>query len=65
MYSSPPVTVVSSVSSSLAACAPSAATITQMAQVYGRDAEYSSAIYAVTTLLCIITMPLMVTLYQL
>ena len=49
----------------LAACAPSAATITQMAQVYGRDAEYSSAIYAVTTLLCIITMPLMVTLYQL
>lgn len=49
----------------LAACAPSAATVTQLAQVYGHDAEYASAIYAVTTLLCIITMPLMVGLFQL
>ena len=49
----------------LAAAAPSAATVTQMAQVYGRDADYASVIYTVTTLCCIGTMPLMVFLYQL
>lgn len=49
----------------LAACAPSAATVTQLTQVYGHDAEYASAIYTVTTLLCIVTMPLMVGLFQL
>jgi len=49
----------------LAAAAPSAATVMQMAQVYGQDAETAGAIYAMTTLLCIVTMPLMAMLYQL
>ena len=49
----------------LATCTPSASTITQMAQIYGTDADYASAINVVTTLLCIFTMPLMVALYQL
>ena len=49
----------------LAACTPSASTITQMAQIYDCDADYASAINVVTTLLCIITMPLIVALYQL
>ena len=44
----------------LATCTPSASTITQMAQIYGKDADYASAINVVTTLLCIFTMPLMV-----
>ncbi len=48
----------------LATCTPSASTLTQMAQVYGKDADYASAINVVTTLLCIVTMPLMVALYQ-
>lgn len=49
----------------LATITPSASTITQMAQVYGKDADYASAINVATTLLCIVTMPLMVMLYQL
>ena len=48
----------------LAICTPSASTLTQMAQVYSKDADYASAINVVTTLLCIVTMPLMVALYQ-
>ena len=39
----------------LATCTPSASTITQMAQIYGKDADYASAINVVTTLLCIFT----------
>lgn len=49
----------------LATSAPSGSTITQMAQVYGADTEYACSINVVTTLLCIVTMPIMVTLYQL
>ena len=49
----------------LAACAPPASTVTQIAQVYGTGGDDASAINAVTTLLCIGTMPLMVSLYQL
>lgn len=49
----------------LAVCTPSASTITQMAQVYGKDADYASAINVTTTIFCIVTMPLMVALYQL
>lgn len=49
----------------LATVAPSASNITQMAQVFGGDAGYASAINVVTILLCIITMPLFVTLYML
>lgn len=49
----------------LAAAAPSASTINQMAQIYNHDAGYASAINVVTILLCIVTMPTMVALYQL
>ncbi|HHK5604631.1 AEC family transporter [Neisseria polysaccharea] len=48
----------------LATISPSAATITQMAVVYGNDARKASAIYGITTLLCVITMPLMIALYR-
>ena len=49
----------------LAASAPAASNVTQIAQVYGHEGDYASAINAITTLLCIGTMPLMVFLYQL
>lgn len=42
----------------LAASAPTAATVTQMAQVYGKDTDYASACNVVTTLLCAATMPI-------
>lgn len=48
----------------LATITPSSATVTQMAQIYGRDAEYASVINVVTTIVCIITMPIMVALYM-
>lgn len=48
----------------LATIAPTASSVTQMAQIYGKDADYCSAINVVTTLMCFATMPLMVTLYQ-
>lgn len=48
----------------LAAIAPTGASVTQMAQVYDKDSGYAGAIYFVTTLLCIATMPLMIWLYQ-
>ena len=46
----------------LAVITPSASTITQMCQVYGNDSKYASAINVMTTLLSIVTMPLMVLL---
>ena len=49
----------------LASSTPSAATVTQMAQVYGNDGEYAGSINVVTTLLCIVTMPIIIALYQL
>ena len=49
----------------LATCSPSASSVTSMAQVYGKDADYASAINVATTLCCIVTMPLMVALYTL
>ena len=48
----------------LAIITPSASTVTQMCQVYGNDSQYASAINVVTTLLAIITKPLMVMLFQ-
>lgn len=48
----------------LAIITPSASTVTQMCQVYGNDSRYASAINVVTTLLAIVTMPLMVMLFQ-
>ena len=44
---------------------PSASTVTQMAQIYEKDSEYASIINVVTTLVCILTMPIMVYLYKL
>ena len=48
----------------LAIITPSSSTVTQMCQVYENDSQYASAINVVTTLLAIITMPLMVMLFQ-
>ncbi|MDD6326790.1 MAG: AEC family transporter [Lachnospiraceae bacterium] len=48
----------------LAIITPSASTVTQMCQVYGNDSRYASAINVVTTLCSIVTMPLMVMLFQ-
>ena len=48
----------------LATITPSASAITQMSQIYGKNAEYASAINVVTTIVCIITMPIMVWIYQ-
>ena len=47
----------------LAIITPSASTVTQMCQVYGNDSKYASAINVMTTLLSIITMPVMVMLF--
>lgn len=49
----------------LAVITPSATTITQMAQLYDNQAPYASAINVLTTVICIVTMPLMVTFYTL
>ena len=49
----------------LASVAPTAASVTQIAQIYDADSEYASAYYFVTTLLCILTMPVFVWFYQL
>lgn len=48
----------------LASITPSASTITQMAQVYNKDATYSGLLNVFTTLFCIITMPLAVILFS-
>ena len=49
----------------IAAMTPSASTVTQMCVYYQRDAGYASAINVFTTLCCILTMPVMLWLYQL
>lgn len=48
----------------LATMTPSASTIMQMAQIYDKDADYASVINVATTILCIITMPILIALYQ-
>ena len=48
----------------LAIITPSASAVTQMCQVYENDSQYASAINVMTTLLAIITMPLMVILFE-
>lgn len=47
----------------LAIITPSATMIAQFAQIYHRDEKYAGSISAVTTLVCIVTMPLMIWLY--
>ncbi|WP_133544915.1 AEC family transporter [Mesocricetibacter intestinalis] len=49
----------------LATISPAAATVTQMALIFNKDANKASAVYGVTTLLCVFTMPLIIALYQL
>lgn len=49
----------------LAAITPACATVTSMAQLYDRDAAHSSALYVLTTLLSIMTMPVMIGLFDL
>ena len=39
-------------------------TVTSMAQLYDKDAGYASSLYVLTTLLSIVTMPVMVYLYE-
>lgn len=48
----------------LATVAPSASTIVQMAQVYDNEPQYASAINVGTTMLCILTIPMFVMLYE-
>ena len=48
----------------LAVTTPAASTVTQMSQLYGNDSEYASAIGVLTTLASVLTMPLMVLLFQ-
>jgi predicted permease len=48
----------------LAVITPAASSITQFAQLYEKDAEYAGAINILTTLLCIVTMPCLVAVYQ-
>lgn len=47
----------------LAAVTPTAATITQLCQISGRDSRYANMIYLLTTLLCVVTMPLVLGCY--
>ena len=47
----------------LATVTPAASTVTQFAQVHDKNAEYAGAINIMTTLVCIVTMPLFVMLY--
>ena len=47
----------------LAVVAPSATTVAQIAQIYDRDAPYAGTINVATTLVSIVTMPLMILLY--
>ena len=47
----------------MAVITPSATTVTQMALIYDQDAKYAGTINALTTLVSIVTMPLMVMIY--
>ena len=48
----------------LGALAPSASNINQVAILYNRDAPYASAVNVLTTLTCIVTIPLWVIVYE-
>ncbi len=47
----------------LAVITPTASVVTQCAQVYGQNADYAGSINVLTTLLSVLTMPLMAALY--
>ena len=48
----------------IASITPACATVTSMAQLYDKDAAYASSLYVLTTLLSIVTMPVMVGIYE-
>lgn len=48
----------------LASITPSASTVMQFAQISGNNEEYATAINIVSTILCIVTMPIFVVLYN-
>ncbi len=48
----------------LACVTPACASVTSMAQLYDKDAAYASSLYVLTTLLSIVTMPVLVYLYE-
>ncbi len=48
----------------LAGASSSAATVTQIVQVFGEDSRYASIINVMSVIFCVITMPLMVFLYE-
>lgn len=48
----------------LASASTAAAMVTQLAQIYDADAKYASVINVMSIIFCIITMPLMVMLYE-
>ena len=49
----------------LASITPSATTVLQFAQIHDQDAEYATAINILTTIVCVVTMPLFVALFEL
>lgn len=62
LFSFPDTKTVMSISF-LASTAPQAATVMLLSQLYGKDSRYATAINAVTTVGCIVTMPLLVGLF--
>lgn len=48
----------------LAACAPAAVMVTQVTQIYNGDARYASVINVMSVIFCIITMPLVVLVFE-
>lgn len=48
----------------LAAITPACATVTSMAQLYGRDSAHASALYVLSTLISIATMPVLIGLFD-
>ena len=49
----------------LASITPAASTIMQFSQIYGKDSYYATAINVVTTIVCVITMPLLIMCFDL
>ena len=48
----------------LASITPSAATVMQLAKIYEKDADFAAAVNIATTIVCIVTMPLWVAIYN-
>ena len=48
----------------IACITPACATVTSLAQLYERDAAHASALYVLSTLLSIVTMPVMIGVFD-